>query len=412
MKKLLSMGDYYVSDFPTLHELDDERKKYSLDLYLDNVLGAPRLKYTVPPDEMYGEYWYRSGTNASMTNQLKQIAEEVSSRVKHESGDIWLDIACNDGTMFDFIPNSFVKAGIDPSDDTYYNESKQRAIVAQDYFSKEVFHSMRSNWFYGRKAKVITCIAMFYDLDYPYRFLDDVREILDDDGVFVLQMSYTPLMIKQLAFDNICHEHVYYYSLLDITRLLMMCGLEVVDVSVNETNGGSFRVYAMKDGHGHRYATQPIRDTAKVRVDSLRGWEDDNYDVYSNLMWEDFENRIQNLNEQVVAFLEEEVDNGKEIWGYGASTKGNTLLQRFGIDQSLVTAMAERSEYKFGRYTVGTNIPILPEADMREANPDYLLVLPWHFISEFTQRERSFLEGGGKFIVPCPKFEVIGREVL
>lgn len=404
MKKLLEIGEYYVSDFIATDDTSP-RHKHGLDLYLDETIGAPRLKDVVDPSEMYGRYWYRSGTNSTMTLELKHVVDEITKRISYTTGDVWLDIACNDGTMFKHIPTEFVRLGIDPADDTFYNESSKLANVAQEFFSADSFNKLSG----GKKAKVVTTIAMFYDLDNPHTFIQDVASILEDDGVWVLQMSYTPLMVKQMAFDNICHEHIYYYALKDISKLMSMNGMTVVDCSFNETNGGSFRIYVVKQGHENKFSTQPVRDVCSLRMQSVLAWEAENYDASDVGFWQVFGERINSLKEQTVSFIKEEVAKGKVIYGYGASTKGNTLLQHFGLDNTLITAIAERSPYKFGRTTVGTNIPIVSEEEMRKANPDYLLVLPWHFIAEFKQRETDFINAGGKLIVPCPTFEVIGK---
>ena len=408
MKKLLELGSYYVSDF--LRENQDmprEVKPWSLDIYLDEEIGAARLDGVAPLGSMYGQYWYRSGINSSMTKQLGAIVQEITERIALNNGDIWLDIACNDGTLLRQVPEFLVKLGIDPADDSYLTESKNVAdAVVQDFFSYESYNRTG----YGdRKVKVITCIAMFYDLDNPRYFILDAHQILEDDGVFVLQMSYTPLMLKQLAFDNICHEHVYYYSLTSIKKLFEGCGFVLRDCSLNDTNGGSFRVYFQKQGsRDASFGNQQLRDVCDFRIDSTLELEKTVWDISNPVLWRTFEDNIWSLKEQVLQFLLQAKAEGKSVYGYGASTKGNTLLQVFGITPDLVTAIAERSPHKFGFRTVGTNIPIISEQEMRDAKPDYLLVLPWHFIDEFIKREAEFISGGGKLIVPCPKFEVIG----
>jgi hypothetical protein len=341
-----------------------------------------------------------------MTKELGNVVTEICSRVKYKEGDVWLDIACNDGTMMKQIPNEFVKLGIDPCDDSFYNESSKYGTVIQDYFSYDAYQQTG----YGdTKAKVITTIAMFYDLADPKTFINDVNKILADDGVWVLQLSYTPLMVKQLAFDNICHEHRYYYSLKTIKNLFAQHNLKIVDCELNDVNGGSFRIYVQKDiAPITSFGTSPLRDVCQFRMESILSLEE-KFNVESPEVWAQFQNDINNLKEQTVAFIKEEVAKGKTVYGYGASTKGNTLLQYFGLDNTLITAMVERSPYKFGLKTIGTNIPIISEEEMRIAKPDYMLVLPWHFINEFISREQEFLTNGGKFIVPCPHFEIIGK---
>jgi SAM-dependent methyltransferase len=406
-KKLFSLGELYVSDFINKDE-NARAGKHDMTLVIDERYGAARLEKCTSIHSMFGKYWYRSGINQTMRTELKGIVDSITSVQKLNEGDLWLDIACNDGTLLSFVPDGIKKLGIDPAEDSFKNESSKIADeVIQDFFTLENFKKSK---FKKKKAKVVTCIAMFYDLDEPVEFLKDVTKVLDDDGLFVLQMSYTPLMIKQLAFDNICHEHVYYWGLASIEKLLKKAGLKIVDCQLNDVNGGSFRIYIKKKKSDvSTFATAPYRDVCKVRVESLIKWEK-GLKLDKEEIWLDFYNRIEALKKETVDFIKAEKAKGKVICGYGASTKGNTLLQYFGLDNTLIDAIAERSHYKFGLKTIGTNIPILSEEDVRAMNPDYMLVLPWHFISEFIKREDEFLTKGGKFIVPCPNFQIIGKQ--
>ena len=406
MKKLFSLGELYVSDFIKENEIA-RAGKHDLTLMIDERYGAARLEKCTPIHSMFGKYWYRSGVNSTMKKELFDIVENIKKVQKLEKDDLWLDIACNDGTLLSYVDKHINKLGIDPAEDSFTVESRLVADdIVQDYFTLESFNRSK---FKSKKAKVITCIAMFYDLDEPIDFLNDVKEVLDDDGLFVIQMSYTPLMIKQLAFDNICHEHVYYWSLSSLEKLMIEAGLKIVDCQLNDVNGGSFRVYIKKiESDMTKFATRPYRDVCDIRIESIRQWEQTQH-LDSLKTWLDFYQGIEDLKKQTVDFIKEEKSKGKTICGYGASTKGNTLLQYFGLDNTLIDAIAERSPYKFGHKTIGTNIPILSEDDVRKMKPDYMLVLPWHFISEFTEREKEYLNGGGKFIVPCPKFEIISK---
>jgi hypothetical protein len=407
LKELFTLGDLYVSDF--ISEGESPRAgKFEMKLMFDEETKCVRLEKMVPPEAMYGKYWYRSGTNLTMKKELKNIVESILEVKKLNDNDIWIDIACNDGTLLSNVPKNLIKVGIDPVDNSFKQESQQHAnLIIQDFFNKDSYEKS----IYGdRKASVITTIAMFYDLDKPEVFLNDIHSVLDDNGLFVLQMSYTPLMIEQMAFDNICHEHVYYYSLHNINELLKKCGFKVVDCQLNDTNGGSFRIYIMKENSDvTTFSTQPYRDVCNFRVNSLLEYEEKTK-VNTPEIWNIFYKRMETLKNDLITFIKDEKSKGKKIWGYGASTKGNTLLQYFGLDNTLIDGIAERSPYKFGKKTIGTNIPVTSEEDMRDANPDYLLVLPWHFINEFVSREKEFLDRGGKFIVPCPKFEIIGSK--
>ena len=405
MKELFTLGNIYVSDF-IKDEESPRGDRVDLKMMLEDSTGAVRLEKCAPLDSMYGKYWYRSGINQTMAKELSGIVTNILDLVKLNENDVWVDIACNDGTLLSYLPNKLVRIGIDPVDDSFRKESEKYAdLIIQDYFTYEGFSKSK---FGNSKAKVVTSIAMFYDLENPNKFIDDVNKILDNDGLWVLQLSYTPLMIKQMAFDNICHEHIYYYSLFNMRNLLESRGFKIVDCQLNDINGGSFRIYVMKEqGDITKFSTQPNRDVCEFRVNSILEYER-TLELDSVKTWTKFYNDINDLKERTVNFIKEEKAKGKTIWGYGASTKGNTLLQYFGLDNTLIDGIAERSVYKWGLKTVGTNIPIYSEYDMRKANPDYLLVLPWHFINEFEERESEFIRKGGKFIVPCPKFEIIG----
>lgn len=400
--EVFSLGELCVSDF--IKKDDNENKeKYDLTLMLSPESGLLQLKNSAPKDKMWGKYWYRSGINSTMVKDLEDVVNSTISTIKWKPEDIWLDIACNDGTMLGFVPKEMFRVGIDPAEDSFKNEAQKNAdIIIQDYFSAKVYNEHLD----GKKAKFITIIAMFYDLDDPLTFLDDINAIMDDDGILVLQLSYTPLMLKQLAFDNICHEHICYYSLSSLKYLLEQKNLEIVDVALNDVNGGSFRVFIRKkEANINNFKTAPYRDVANFRIESLLEYEKslklNDPNTYIN-----FYDEICLLKTQTLNLINKIKKEEKTIWGYGASTKGNTLLQWFGLDNNIIDGIAERSSYKFGLKTIGTNIPIYSEEDMRKCQPDYLLILPWHFVNEFKQREVKYLKNNGKFIIPCPKLQI------
>jgi hypothetical protein len=404
VKELFTLGELHVSEF-LIKGKESKGGKVELKMMLDEETGAVRLQKQTPLCDMFGKYWYRSGINLTMKRELEGIVNSIYHVTKLNENDMWVDIACNDGTLLSYLPKNLIRIGIDPADDSYKQESEKHAdLIIQDYFSKSLLEKSK---FGHLKAKVVTTIAMFYDLENPIPFIKDVHDIMEDDGLWVLQMSYTPLMIEQLAFDNICHEHMYYYSLFNIKDILEKNRFQVVDCQLNDVNGGSFRIYVMKNnGNSRTFGTQPYRDVARYRVNSILTYEK-SLELDKVEIWIDFFKRINELKVKTVSFILDQKAKGKVIWGYGASTKGNTLLQYFGLDNTMIDGIAERNPDKWGLHTVGTNIPIYSEEEMRKANPDFLLVLPWHFINEFVEREKEFVKKGGKFIVSCPKFEII-----
>lgn len=404
--ELFSLGDIHVSDFIP-QDSEPRMEKVPMALCLAPQSGLVQLAHTASQDDMYRHYWYRSGTNESMVEELRQIAESTQKLMRMQPGDVFVDIACNDGTLLSFVDPSIKRVGFDPAHNTYAEADQRRFdLFVNDYFNA---HAYLDSPLGEKKAKAVTTIAMFYDLEDPHSFIKDIKEILHKDGIWIIQMSYLPLMLKQLAFDNICHEHLKYYSLEAMKYLLDMHDLEIVDCQLNDINGGSFRVYIRhKDADPTTFATAPYRDVARYRVDSILSHERE-LNLKNPQTYLDFYNEVTALRDQTLEFLRAEKAKGKKIWAYGASTKGNTLLQWWGIDNTLIDGIAERQPMKYGLKTVGSNIPIYSDEEMRAAKPDYLFVLPWHFIESFVRREKEFLERGGKFIVPCPRFEIIGK---
>jgi NDP-4-keto-2,6-dideoxyhexose 3-C-methyltransferase len=405
MTELLDLGALYVSDFLAADE-EPRADPAGLRLVMDDATGVVHLAEQPPAELMWGRYWYRSGTNATMRAELFDIVQQVRELV-HLDGDAWVDIASNDGTLLSHVKDAFPfvqRIGVDPVAGEIHDEAVKHGTIEQAPFTEEVAAAI--NFFLTRKAKVVTCIAMFYDLLDPTDFLAGVHRLLDRDGVFVLQMSYTPLMLEQLAFDNICHEHARYYTLTTLKATLERAGFRVVDCELNDTNGGSFRV-AAQHAHAAPLRTQPWRDVADMRVASLLAYEA-TCGYNTPYAWRVFADRLEALRREVCSFIDGVRSAGARVWAYGASTKGNTLLQYFGLNHTMIDGIAERQESKWGLRTVGTNIPIVSEAEWREAAPEYTLMLPWHFQAEFCEREADYLDNGGRFIVPCPRFEIIG----
>ena len=404
---LLSLGDHYVSNF--LDPGSDEGERIPLELVRCCRCGLVQLRHTTPAHSLYRNYWYRSGTNEIMREALADIANKSEQLIGLVAGDTVLDIGSNDGALLaSYRTPGIYKVGIDPAENLAPFCRKVADKVIADFFSSELYFSETE--LQTRRPKLITSIAMFYDLEEPKKLVSDVKKVLDPEGLWVIQMNYLALMLEQNAFDNICHEHLEYYSLQSLEQLLAMYDFTVVDVELNDVNGGSFRIYIRNRSAREEYFGDPIyRKMAAGRVEKMQEQE---IKMKLNEIepYKEFARRVDCLKERVVGFIKEQVRSGKVIYIYGASTKGNTLLQYFGLDCTLITAAAERNPDKWGKWTVGTHIPIVSEQEARTAKPDYFLVLPWHFLSGFVQRERDFLARGGRFIVPLPELRVIGPD--
>lgn len=394
---IISLGSLFVSNF--VDSPESLQVKAPLDLVLCGKCSLVQLKHTVESSLMYRNYWYRSGMNRTMAEALGDIARRAEQLVEIRENDIALDIGCNDGTLLRSYSNKSLRAiGFEPALNLIPYAEKETTKIINDFFNYRAFSAN----FPGEKAKIITSIAMFYDLDNPNDFVADAVKCLHSRGVWIIEMHYLPKMLEQNAFDAVCHEHLEIYSLLSLENLLKAHNLEVFDVELNDVNGGSFRAYITHKGG----KVKPFKGAEK-RLASLRKSEE-KLGLSEKKIYLGFAQRVNKIKKQVAGFIKKEAGRGKKIFVYGASTKGNTLLQYFGLDSRVVGAASERNPDKWGKKTVGTLIPIISEERARAQKPDYFLVLPWHFLKEFTERESSFLKSGGKFIVPLPKFRVIG----
>jgi hypothetical protein len=360
----------------------------------EHACGLLQMEHSVPPEVLYSSYWYRSGTNRTMRDHLKGIAEEGSQIIsKHDA--VILDIGCNDGTMFEFYPKSYKKYGIDPSD--VATEIKGDATVLKDLFPSEELTAKLA----GKKCDIITSIAMFYDLEDPIAFARSIKDSLSPEGIWVFEMSYMPTMLKMNSYDTICHEHLEYYSLAVIEYILKNAGLKIINVSLNDINGGSIRCVAAHINN-FKYKNEEFQDNIK----RLRQEEFD-LELDTDKPYKNFQTRINIHRDELNTLLKRLKAEGSHIHIYGASTKGNTILQWCGIDNRIVDFAAERNPDKYGAKTLGTDIPIISEAESRAMKPDYYLVLPWHFKEEFIEREQEALKNGIGFIFPLPTIEIV-----
>jgi SAM-dependent methyltransferase len=353
---------------------------------------------------MWGnDYGYRSGVNETMRRELTEIAQSAEAMVHLTHDDIVVDIGCNDGTLLQAYGDIPITVGYDPSINVakyalehFLTLKPDRYSLFVDYFKKEPYIRR----YLEHSAKVITAISMFYDLDDPNTFLQDVGRCLDRDGVFVIQQNYLVGMLDQLAFDNICHEHVEYYSLTSLEPLLLNNGLEVFDVVQNDINGGSFRTYIRHCGSTVGTGDIEPSDAVKqMRADeSARGL--DSREIYDR-----FAERVTSNGKQLKRYVDSAIEEGLAVYAYGASTRGGTLLQFSGLDQGQVVGAADRNPDKWGKVMKSTGIPIVSEEEAR-TKADVFVVLPWFFAEEFKQRERKFVNKGGVMVFPLPKFEV------
>jgi GDP-mannose 4,6-dehydratase len=349
------------------------------------------------PSELYEyEYGYRSGISNTMREHLKKYQEEILSIVQLNEGDVIVDIGSNDSTMLQYYSNKLKRIGVDPTG-SQFKEYYINVELLATYFTHQNFKNI-----YGDiKCKLVSSISMFYDLPQPVQFAKDIYNILDDNGIWTCEQSYLLSMLKTNSIDTICHEHLEYYSLHQIKEIADRSNFKIIKVEFNDCNGGSFRIYfAKKYSSMYKEDTEVIDKIIKEEIEY--GLHDDN--IFKHFM-DNCDNQINKLKK----FIDVVNKNNKKIYIYGASTKGNCLLQYGNITENDIKYAVERNPKKEGKMT-STGIRIIMEEQMRKEQPDYLLVLPWHFKNEIIQRESDFLEKGGQLIFPFPEFEIIGSK--
>src|SRR3989344_3703726 len=391
---LYALGDLYVSDF-----VEEKNKgfKAPLSMVMCQHCSLVQLRDTAPQEFMYTRfYWYRSGVTDTMRKALRDITQDIESRIPLKAGDVVLDIGSNDGTMLrTYAVPGLITVGVEPASNLAEEGRKGLSYFINEFWTEEAYTKV-----VPKKAQVITAIGMFYDMEDPNQFIRDAASCLEDDGVFVAQLMCLKNMLDTNDVGNICHEHLEFYSLSALEFLLEKNGLTLIDIEHNKVNGGSYRVYAgLKDGH------PPVMSAGAA--ERLAQYRKEEQGIDSREVHAAFFARIEESKRQCVEFIKDAVAKGKSVWVYGASTKGNTILQYYGLDHTVIEAAAERSPEKWGKFTVGTGIPIVSEDEARKAQPDYFLVLPYAFFDEFYKREEQWRKGGGQFIVPLPQFRVV-----
>ena len=391
---VLSLGEQSLTGvFPK--SPTDNITKGPLDLVWCPDSGLLQMKQSYDLGEMYGDnYGYRSGLNISMVRHLAQKTSFLEKMVKPLEKDIVVDIGSNDATLLKSYSVKCRKVGIDPTGIKFKNFYPQEIVLLPNFFSSDIFSSSFPNC----KAKIITSIAMFYDLEDPNHFVSDIESVLADDGIWHFEQSYMPSMLRTNSYDTICHEHLEFYSFRVVKNILDNNNLRVIDVQMNAINGGSFAVTACKKQANYKSNLPIINWMLK---------QEDGMGLDTPKPYREFEERVfrhrKNLTELILTLVED----GKKVFGYGASTKGNVLLQFCGLTKNHIPYIAEVNEEKFGCYTPGTCIPIISEHEARAMKPDYFLVLPWHFKNGILEREKEFISSGGKFIFPLPEIEIV-----
>ena len=381
---------YIATTFVTDNENNPMAKiKIPLTLILCKKCGLVQLKETVRPDLLYKNYFYRTAINETMKRDLQDVVNYAVENVKTESNDVVVDIGANDCTMVSMYPDHLKRFGIEPATNIDWSNVSESITVVNDYFSKDIVLKA-TNY---KKAKIISATAMFYDFDDPNVVTKDIKDILHEDGVCVIQVSYLLDTIRDMNFYDVVHEHLEYYSLKSINYLMERNGLKVIDATTNFVNGGSLRVLVT-----HKDSRRPKSKRYQEILDEEEKWNLEELDTYVQ-----YEQKIKDIIKKSREFIVNEIENGGTVIWLGASTKGNVLLQICRIGKDLLPYISDRNKEKVGLRTLGTDIEIISEEKARKINPSAMLVIPWNFKEEILSREQNFIRNGGKMLFLMPK---------
>jgi len=385
LKKIFSLGNLFISNFVNKQKIK-KGLKAPLALKYCKKCTLIQLSHIAPQELMYKKfYWYKSGINKTMRDELKELYLSAMKIVNIKKNDVVLDIGANDGTLLKYFKNQgLLTIGCEPAKNLKNELKKNCHYMINDFWQKNKLDNILKikNL---KKPKIITAIGMFYDLEFPNQFISDAAQSLHENGVFIAQLMCLNSMIKKNDLGNICHEHIEFYSHKSLIYLFERNGLEIFKIEENDVNGGSYRIFCRKK----------INGSIRLKKENVLK------NIYK------FKKNIEINKKRTLNFIKKEHAKGKKIFLYGASTKGNTVLQYYGITNKLIPFAAERSKNKWGKYTIGTGIKIISEKRARELDPDYFFVTPWGFIKEFIKREKKWLNKGRKFILPFPFFKLV-----
>ena len=387
LKRIYNFGRHYVSNFVTKNNIK-KGVKAPLNLVYCNNCKLLQLEHSAPQEIMYKKfYWYRSGVTSTMKIALKDIFLKVKKMSILKKGDTILDIGANDGTLLKYFKDDgFNTIGCEPAKNLTNELKKNCNHVINNFWNFKYLNNIL-NKHKLKKPKIIMAIGMFYDLEDPSKFISDAAKSLDDDGVFIAQLMCLNSMIKENDLGNICHEHLEFYSYPSLKFLFEKNGFKIIKIEENEINGGSYRIFCKKN------VKKSISYKEKTSLADIKK----------------FIKRVEKNKKTCLSFIKKCNNKGEKVFLYGASTKGNTLLQYYGIDSKMINFASERSPEKLGKYTIGSGIKIISEEAARKLNPKYFFVMPYAFIKEFIIRENKWLEKGGKFILPYPNFKVLKK---
>lgn len=396
LDEAFSLGKLQMAGFfPS--SADEKVPSSNLSVLLCADCGLGQLRENPELAEMYGEnYGYRSGLNETMVRHLASTAKLLQRHQLDRTGRLGtvLDIGSNDGTLLSFFDRARALIGIDPTSDKFQAFYPPGAIRSSTFFSADAYRAVTD-----QEADIVTSIAMFYDVENPIGFAREIHEILSPEGIWHLELSYTPWVLREAAFDTVCHEHLLYMNYANLHFILREAGFKPIRIVTNTVNGGSIALTAVKSSSSAAEDYEVSRAILDIEKHEGSG---------TMQAWQEFGHNVRLRQLGVRTLLENLKSAGKSVSALGASTKGNVLLQSAAIDSTLIDVVGDVNPDKYGKFLPGSGIPIVPEDEVIRSAPDFLLLLPWHFRSSLVEKHRDYLLNGGRMIVPLPQLEVLG----
>jgi len=390
-QKLFSLGRLsFTGKFP---KKGKNIKKATLEMIMCKKCKLVQLAHKFDLKYLYGpDYGYRTNISKTMVDHVKKVSTTLTKIVKIKKNDYVMDIASNDGTLLNFYKKGIITLGIDPVINKFQKEYRKIDYKISNFFSLNEVQKKTS-----KKFKIISALSVFYDSEHPNKFLQDIEKLLTEDGVFLLEFADLASIIKKNMFDTICHEHLEYYSTKIILKLVKKNNLKVFDIKSNDINGASKQFFICKKNASYKTKTKIINNYIK---------EENKLKLEKKETYFKFIKKINLIRYKLNNIIKNERKKNKSFHCYGASTKGNVLLQYFKLNNKHIDYVAERNQKKYNLYTPGTKIKIISEKKSRKLLPDYYLVLPWHFKSEILKREKETIRKGSKFIFPLPSMTI------
>ena len=398
-QKLMAIKEQYLSSNFVKSNKNNSLKNIKTKLTLvmcktkinSKICGHVQLKEIINQDLLYRRYFYRSNTSKIMRNDLKNVVDSVLNIIKPYEDMIALDIGSNDNTLLNFYPKKVRRFGFEPARNIKPIKNRKKINVINNYFNYKDWSKVSK-----KKPKIITSCAMFYDLPNPNLFVNDINKVIDEKGIWCVQISYLLSMIKNMNFYDICHEHLSYHSIDSMERLMANNNLKIFKIELNEVNGGSIRLYVCKKSCREYDTKDNLLKIKQLKIKEKK------FKLKNKIIYQSFNRKIQLYKKKITNLINKIYLQNKKIIGLGASTKGNILLQHFGLNKKHIPFISERNKEKVGLKCIGTDIKLISEKSAREMKPDYMLVLPWYFKKEIVIREKKYLQKGGKLLFPMP----------